>query len=94
MLNSENPKKFQNNHVLKNVQCIVYIQYMGHTLSNVLVKYVREHSGDICPIHEQYYGSSLSHIWSMVLLIYWQYLKFLRGIAKGKIKNYLKLRKL
>ena len=65
------------------VQSFVYVQYMGHTLSNVLVKYVREHSaGDICPIHEHYYGSSMSHISSMVLAIYWQYLKFLRGYGE------------
>ena len=47
-----------------------YVQYMGHTLSNVLVKYIREHSGDIYPIHEQYYGSSMSHISFMLLAIY------------------------
>ena len=57
------------------VQFFVYAQYMGHTLSNILVKYVREYNGDICPIYEQYYG----HISSIVLAIYWQYLQFLRG---------------
>ena len=47
--------------------CLIYGQ---HTLSNVLVKYVREHIGDSCSIYEQYYGSSMSHISSTVLAIY------------------------
>ena len=56
-----------------------YVQYMGPSLNNVLVKYVQEHSGDICPIYEQYlwliYEPYFVHGPSNILTI----LKFLRG---------------
>ena len=60
---------------------------MGHTISNVLVKYVREHIGDICPTYEQFYSSSMSHISSMVLEIIVNPLNFFT--RENRVFNFL-----
>ena len=50
-------------------QCFVYVQYMGHTVSNVLVKYVREvailvlyMSNTMAYIYEPYFVRGPSNI--------------------------------
>ena len=45
------------------------VSYKGHTMSNVLTKYVREHIGDMCPIYGLIYEPHFVHGSSNILAI-------------------------